>query len=164
MRPVLDCFAYNLDYLREQVSDLSPQQMVSQPMGIANHPAWVVGHLTYSCQAIGGEIGLQEWLSSEWSRLFGAGSEPSSEVAGYPDKIELLNALRDGQNIITDAVELLSPVQLAAPLPDIRHRHLMPTIENALIQVLAAHTAYHIGQLSLWRQAMRLPHLKRAFM
>ena len=164
MRPMLDCFAYNLDFLREQVANLSPQQMVSQPKGIANHPAWIVGHLTYSCQAIGGEIGLQQWLSAEWARLFGAGSVPVSDVDEYPDKVELLNALRDGQNIICDAVELLNAEQLAAQLPDHRYRHLMPTIENALIQVLAAHSAYHIGQLTLWRHAMGLPNLNRPFM
>ena len=57
MKPVLHSFAYCLDFLREQVADVASADMVAQPNGIMNHPAWVIGHLTVTCQKLGGAIG-----------------------------------------------------------------------------------------------------------
>jgi hypothetical protein len=37
MEPVLHSFAYRLDFLREQVADVPPDDMVAQPDGIMNH-------------------------------------------------------------------------------------------------------------------------------
>ncbi len=53
MKPVLHSFVYCLDFLREQVADVAAADMVAQPNGIMNHPAWVIGHLTYTCQIVG---------------------------------------------------------------------------------------------------------------
>jgi uncharacterized damage-inducible protein DinB len=46
---------------------------------------------------------------------------------------------------------------LAEPLPDERVRELLPTKGHALLQVVAAHTAYHAGQLAVWRRAIGRP-------
>jgi hypothetical protein len=53
MKPVLHSFAYALNFLREQVADVGAADMVAQSNGIMNHPAWVIGHLTYSCEHLG---------------------------------------------------------------------------------------------------------------
>ena len=66
MKPVLHSFAYSLEFLREQVADVSVEDMVKQPNGNANHPAWVIGHLTVICQMLGSVIGLTEWLPNDW--------------------------------------------------------------------------------------------------
>ena len=68
MKPVLHSFAYGLDYLREQVADVRDADMVAQPNGIINHPAWVIGHLTHACQRLGGVIGVSEWLPGDWAK------------------------------------------------------------------------------------------------
>jgi hypothetical protein len=57
MEPVLHSFAYCLDFLREQVADVPAEDLVAQPNGIMNHPAWVIGHLTFVCQLLGGQSG-----------------------------------------------------------------------------------------------------------
>jgi uncharacterized damage-inducible protein DinB len=46
---------------------------------------------------------------------------------------------------------------LAEPLPDERVRELLPTKGHAILQVVAAHTAYHAGQLAVWRRAIGRP-------
>src|SRR3982750_2156742 len=74
----LHSFAYALDFLREQVADVAPAEMVAQPSGITNHPMWVIGHLTYTCQLLGGGVGLSEWLPADWAKRFGTGSVPSA--------------------------------------------------------------------------------------
>ena len=54
MKPALHRFAYCLDFLREQVADVAAPDMVAQPNEVMNHPARVIGHLTYACQLLGG--------------------------------------------------------------------------------------------------------------
>ena len=48
---ILRSFGYTLDYLFAQVDDLDADEMVLQSEFVANHPAWVLGHLAVSCQA-----------------------------------------------------------------------------------------------------------------
>ena len=52
IEPVVHCFAYCLDFLMEQVADVSEADMVAQPDGILNHPAWVIGHLAHTCEML----------------------------------------------------------------------------------------------------------------
>ena len=163
MKPVLHSFAYALDYLREQLADVSPADMVAQPGGIVNHPAWVVGHLTHSCELLGGVIGLPAWLPSDWAGRFGTGSVPVADVSKYEFKDAALTILRHAQDWITHAVERLDDARLDAPFPDEAYREVFPTVRHALTQVLVGHTANHVGQLTVWRRAMGLPRLARSF-
>ena len=164
MKAVLHSFAYGLDYLREQVQDISSPDMVVQPKGFKNHPAWTIGHLAFSCQAIGGEIGLSPWLPHTWAIKYGSGSTPRQSEHDYPSKDESLRWLRDAQTRVDRAVRELSEAQLDQPLPDEAFRKVLPTIRHAITQVLIAHVAYHVGQISLWRVAMGLPSMQRSFL
>ena len=164
IKPILHSFEFCLDYLRDQVADLDATQMVTQPGEITNHPAWVIGHLTFSCQAIGGEIGLAEWLPAHWAQDFGTGSVPIPDASHYRPKGEALEMLGDAQTRIALAVERLGDAQLDAPLPDEHFRDTLPTIRHALTQVLVAHPANHIGQLTIWRRALGLPQIERPFL
>ena len=163
MQPVLHSFSYCLDFLREQVADIDPPDMVAQPNGIVNHPAWVIGHLTFSCQALGGEIGMPEWLPNSWPDLFGTGSVPVADATLYEPKDQAIALLDDAEHRIISTVNQLNELQLDEPLPDEKYRVILPTVRHAITQVLIAHPANHIGQLTIWRQAMDLPRLTRPF-
>lgn len=163
MKPVLHSFAYCLDYLREQVADVSAAEMTAQPNGIMNHPAWVIGHLTNACQLLGGVIGLKVWLPQDWAKRFGTGSIPVSDSGQYETKEKALEILRDAQMRITQAIENLDDSQLDKPFPDESYLEVFPTIRHALTQVLVGHTANHVGQISVWRRAMGLPPMGRVF-
>jgi len=164
MQDVLSSFAYSLDYLRELVADLSEQEMVAQPSRIMNHAAWTIGHLTYSCQAIGGEIGLAPWLPDDWRARFGTGSVAMNDPSAYAPKSLAIVRLGEGQARITAAVLSLTDSQLSAPLPDERFRSVLPSVRHALTQVLVAHTALHVGQLILWRKALGKASLGRGYL
>ncbi|HEX4948467.1 MAG TPA: DinB family protein [Blastocatellia bacterium] len=161
--PVLHSFAYCLDFLREQVADVAIADMVAQPGGIMNHPAWVVGHLTHACQMLGGVLGLQEWLPPTWARRYGTGSVPVADASVYETKDDVLSILGDAQRRIIVAFAQLDEARLNAAFPDPSYRDVFPTVRHALTQVLVGHTANHIGQLSVWRRAMGLPPMKRPF-
>jgi hypothetical protein len=163
MNPVLHSFAYCLDYLREQVADVADDDMVAQPNGIMNHPAWVVGHLTHTCQLLGGVIGLPEWLPNDWAGRYGTGSMPAADAGLYETKSRGLAILADAQARLTRAVEQLDDARLDEPFPDESYLDVFPTVRHALTQVLVGHTANHVGQLSVWRRAMGLPPMGRAF-
>lgn len=163
MKPVLHSFAYCLDYLREQVADVAAPDMVVQPNGIKNHPAWVIGHLTFVCQMLGGTIGLSPWLENDWAKRFDTGSVPVADASLYETKNSALAMLGDAQVRITQAVDHLDDAHLDAPFPDESYVLVFPTIRHALTQVLVGHTANHIGQLSVWRRAMGLPPMGRSF-
>lgn len=161
---VIHSFSFNLEFLCEQVSDVSEDQMVAQPNGIANHPAWVLGHLTFSCQAIGCEIGLDEWLPETWAAMYGTGSVPQPDRVCYPPTRESLFSLERARNKVTQAVRRLSDRELDQPLPDESFRKVLPTVRHAVTQILVAHTANHVGQITLWRNAMQLPRISRPFL
>ena len=46
--------------------------------------------------------------------------------------------------------------RLARSLPAERYRDLLPTIGDAVLHILAGHTAIHLGQLKVWRRAAGL--------
>ena len=163
MEPVLHSFAYCLDFLREQVADLTEDQMVTQPNGIKNHPAWVIGHIAFACQLLGRAIGLPHWLPKDWSKRFGTGSTPVADAGLYGSREELLAILAEAQSRMTEAVKQLDDSQLDQPFPVESYRPVFPTIRHALTQVLIGHTANHIGQLSVWRHAMNLSSMRRGF-
>src|SRR5262249_26319228 len=99
-----------------------------------NHPAWVIGHLTYACQLLGGVIGLSAWLPSDWMRRFGTGSVPVANAILYESKNDALSILGDAQSRITQAVEELDDGRLDQPFPVEAYRAVFPTIRHALTQ------------------------------
>lgn len=115
MNPVLHSLAYCLDFLREQVEDVTEADMVAQPNEIKNHPAWTIGHIVFACQSIGRAIGLSHWLPRDWTSRFGTGSVPTSDAGVYGTKEDLLAVLRDAQSRLTEAVEQLVAAQLDQP-------------------------------------------------
>ena len=161
---ILHSFRYSFDYLREQVGDVpAGADMVQQPNGIANHPAWVIGHLVHACQMLGGAIGVSPWLPHDWAKRYGTGSSPVAEVGVYETKEQLLASLRDAQLRLARAVAQLDDAQLDAAFPDPSLHDVFPTVRHALTQVLVAHAAFHVGQVSIWRRAMGLPRMQRSF-
>lgn len=163
MKPVLHSFAYGLDFLREQVADVNDKDIVAQPNGMVNHPAWTIGHITAATHLLARTIGVPKWLPTEWVQHYRTGSTPVADAGLYDSKNELLSKLREAQTKITQAIEQMNDSQLDELFPAEAYRDVFPTIRHALTQVLIGHTAFHIGQISLWRKAMGLPAMKRSF-
>jgi hypothetical protein len=163
MKPVRHCFAYCPDDLREQIANVVSGKMTTQPNGIMNHPAWVLGRLTFGCQTLGGEFGLPPWLPASFAERFGTGRIPVADSRLCEPRDEAIAMLDAAANRISSAVIQLASAQPDLPLPDEKVRVPPPTVRHAIRQVLVAHPANHIGQLTLWRQATGLPRLTRPF-
>jgi len=151
---ILNSYRLLIADARRMVSDIPDSQMSAQPLGL-NPPAWILGHLVYSAQQIGGELGLAPWLPQPWIHAFRTGSRPA-EQSTYPPKSELLAALDDAFERISRQVRTIAEAGLLQPLPDERWRTSFPTLAHAIVHILAAHTSLHLGQLSAWRRASGL--------
>jgi hypothetical protein len=160
---ITNSYSLALDYLRRLVADVPEEMWARQAGGVVNHPAWVVGHLVYSAQAIGGEMGLAPWLAADWADRFGTGSVPLPERERYPSSADLLAARAEAQRRVLGRLAELGEAALAAPLPDARHRATFPTLGHAVLHILTVHAAVHVGQVTAWRRAVGLGALEGEF-
>ncbi|UCF06552.1 MAG: DinB family protein [bacterium] len=147
---LIHTFESTVKYVEQSVADLSEQQMVEQPSGVPNHGTWTLGHIIHSCQGVAAELGAENWLPDDWESVFGYGSTPSSDLSSYPEKSEMLTLLTDAANRLRRIILASNDSVLSKSLPD----DTLPTMGHLLMQVVVAHTAYHAGQLTVWRRAI----------
>lgn len=151
-----------LGYAQKLVADVPDDQMCAQPVPgrVLNHPAFLLGHLTWvhdnRAGALSGQpIGVVA-SHPEWKELFGMGAKPSSDRAQYPAKAELLKAFEESHAHLGEAAAKATPEALAQPGPE-PMRARFPTVGHLMLGLMTAHFATHLGQLSAWRRAMGLP-------
>ncbi len=148
----------SLAFLRGQVADLPDEEIALQPPGAPNHPAWTLGHVIHSWQAIAAELGVRPWLPGEWESCYGYGSLPGAPSAPQvPTKEALLAMLADAGARLRCALLTTDESRLSRPLAEAAAREIFPTVGDALLQVVSAHTAFHAGQLAAWRRAIGRP-------
>jgi hypothetical protein len=145
-----DVFGVGIGLVQRGMADLTEQEMVEQPAGLPNHAMWTVGHLVLSCQGILVELGAEPWLPDDWEATFGYGSAPVPHAEDYPAKDEMVALLEDAAARLRAAVLDIDDSVWERPLPD----ETFPTMGHLLLQVVVAHTAYHAGQLAVWRKAI----------
>jgi hypothetical protein len=150
---LIQTFDNTLTFITRCVDDLSEQQMVEQPPEVPNHATWTLGHMIFSCQGVAVELGVKPWLPDDWESRFGYGSTPVPDATHYPKKSEMLSLLSDASACLRDTLLAVDQSVLDRSLPD----ETMPTMRHVLMQVVAGHSAYHAGQLSVWRRAIGMP-------
>ena len=105
-------YEFLLNYGRKLTEDLSPQQYYEQPSQGLNHPAWVLGHLSFVAQFGVSLCGGETWLDESWNDNFGVGSTPQNTPKPYPSVAELLEGYEDGHARLTQAVQQADPTLL----------------------------------------------------
>ncbi len=159
---VTHLYGLNLGFARALVRDVAPEQMVAQPHGVVNHPAWTLGHLTMAADSLAACLGLERQAPAGWDRTFATGGTPSGELAAYPSQAELLAALTTQHERNTAAARQADPALFGRPHPDEKRRERFPTIGDIAIFLMTSHEMDHLGQLAAWRRAMGLGPAGRA--
>lgn len=155
MKDCLACMRRTVEYLRASVSDLTDTEMILQPTNAPNHPAWTLGHIIQSWQAVVEEVGAAAWLPAEWESIFGYGTSPAEVSSSrYASRATLVGFLDDAANRVQAALEAVTDAQLQGPLRSAESQETFATGGEALLQVLLAHAAFHAGQLAAWRRAI----------
>lgn len=150
IRELVRAFDYSLAYIQQSVADLADDELVAQPAGAPNHAMWTLGHISGSCQGVAEELGVRPWLPADWEATFGYGSTPSADRSRYPAKAEMVAQLADAASRLRETLLATDESVLDKPWPD----EALPTLGQVLLQVVVAHTAYHAGQITLWRRAI----------
>jgi len=145
---------YTLDFVRQQIVDLSDEELVLQPTGAPNHAAWTLGHIIHSCQTIAIELSKEASSSTEWESRFGYGTRPNPAACENLSKSNLLANLAETSDWLRATIQALDTRFLDEPPSEGAMHEMLPTMGHELIQVVVAHTAYHAGQLAAWRRAI----------
>jgi hypothetical protein len=128
--------------------------MMLQPAGAPNHAVWTLGHIIYSCQALAVELGAESWLPADWEAHFAYGSTPNSIKPDIFTISSLLADLELAGNRLRTVLLALNEGAIGNAFPDQDKQEILPTLGHVLLQVVAAHTAFHAGQLASWRRAI----------
>ena len=147
-------YRFNLGHIERLVKDLSDEQMVSQPNGVVNHPAWTLRHLASSSNFLATTLGLESTTPAAWDAP-SPGGIPSGDASEYPSKAELLSQLKAQHERVAEAVSNADPETFTKE-PAEEMRSYFPKVGDLIDYMLTAHEGTHIGQISAWRRAMGL--------
>ena len=156
IRHVTYVYQFNLGFAQTLVKDVSPEQIVQQPNGVINHPAWSLGHLVTSADSLATFLGLESQLADGWDKTFATGGTPSGDLSAYPSKEDLLSALASQHERNTKAVQQADPASFTKPHPNENTRKYFPTVGDMVVFLMTAHEMDHLGQIAAWRRAMGL--------
>ena len=162
IQEIIQQYDFNLRFAKILVEDLSQEQMTFCPYpGLENHPAFTLGHLITGSALIIEDLGGKYEIPDGWSELFlrrGPGNPrlPNPDKAIYPLKEELITELENQHERLKHILNLVDPFKLNEAI-SWRFSSYMPTLKDLLIFMCINHEAMHLGQLSAWRRAMKMP-------
>lgn len=151
---ILRTWARQRDYAQRLVADLSDADMVSQPVAgvVMNHAAWTFGHIGIYPPVLAAILEGRAFEDPIGHR-FGRDSRPSSRLADYPSKAELMGAFFEGHDLLARVLERADPAVLSKPVPLARWKERYPLIADAVVHLMIDHESTHLGQVSAWRRA-----------
>jgi hypothetical protein len=151
---ILSGFDRQKNYAKALVEDLSPTDMVSQPIGgiVMNHPAWVLSHLCAYMPVL--TMMLRGGVPEDpIDHEFGRKSAPLPDAGAYLAKDELVALYLSLHDSAAAAFGGAQPGLLAMQTPIPRFVERFPTIASVAVQLMMKHESTHLGQVSAWRRA-----------
>jgi hypothetical protein len=131
----------------------TPQDWTHQLFAGANHPLWIVGHLSLVDNNVLGKFFPEKFIDKPgWSEKFGRQSTPSPHAADYPPPEEVLAFFRERRTTLIECVSMMNEADFEKPAPPPKP----PFIHEAwqMFLFMTSHEALHMGQLSMARRAM----------
>jgi hypothetical protein len=141
-------YRFNSDFMAKMVGDLSQEEWLRRPNEKANHIAWIVGHSIWARKAVLDRLGT-EW-SLPWLGLFARGVK--CDDAALPSSDAFIEAWKEVSGVLAGALdsaseEILAKASTQGP----------PSADgkiSGVVNFLAIHETYHIGQASYLRAWM----------
>lgn len=141
------------------VGDIADSRMTEQFPGVANHPAWHLGHLAVAAdQCIEVFGGTRRLDDATWA-TYGMGSTPVADRSAYPSKAECLAMLDERRDAFLAAILATSAERLTSPNPIAALATQLPTLADLATFVMLTHEGMHYGQLAIWRKAAGMKRL-----
>jgi uncharacterized damage-inducible protein DinB len=139
-------YRFNSDFLTKMVSDLSPEEWLRRPDEKLNHIAWIVGHVIWARKAVLTRLGT-DW-SQPWLSSFARGVK-CNDVATFPSPDTLMDNWREVSGVLATALDGASEDVLSTP-----STQGPPSADgkiSGVVNFLAIHETYHVGQASYLR-------------
>lgn len=149
--------AFVLDYTKKLAQGIDESQMTLQPAPGMNTPLWILGHLAIASDFAATSLGLPMNCPRAWHKAFGPGSDPNAVRPPHPTKAELLQIIEANHARIAEALQSVTPEQLAQPNTFEPTTRAFPTVGDLLAHLMTTHPTMHLGQLSAWRRLQGLP-------
>ncbi|WP_432797901.1 DinB family protein [Poriferisphaera sp. WC338] len=150
---LLNEFEICLGYGLKLVDSIPAARFTEQTAGIANHPAWTLGHLvwatSYGCSLLGQPSNVPE----SYNEQFGHGSSPTPNPEDYPDKQTLIAEYKAAHSHFADTVKKTDPSVFNKPTASEDLIEIFPTVGHMISHLLTVHEGMHLGQLASWRRA-----------
>src|SRR3954468_506780 len=110
-------YAFTLELCGRVMGDVSQEEMQRQPAAGVNPPAWILGHLAICTDFALQLMGRPTRLPKAWHEEFGPGTPPLPQQHAYPNRDELLAAVRSGHAEVVSALATVDGARLAAANP-----------------------------------------------
>ena len=147
-----------LKYALALLDDLTEEQMLLQPGGNMNHPAWMLGHLSLYYPIVPKLLSGESFADPADDDLFGfRGRGPQADSNLYGSKDSQLQRMSDGHEQVAQALLAAKPDQFKQPPSLARWAEMYPTVEFMLPDLMLVHENIHVGQLSIWRRVAGMP-------
>lgn len=151
----------SLRYALALLDDLTDEQMLLQPGGNMNHPAWVLGHLSLYYPIVPALLKGGDFEDPADNERFGfRGCGPQADPKLYGSKASQLRRMTEGHEAVAQSLLTATAEQFQRPPSLPRWAEMYPTVEFMLPDLLLLHENVHIGQLSFWRRAAGLPSVE----
>ena len=137
-------------------ADLQPAEYLHRPTPKANCAAWTMGHLALSdrncLKKLGGELPpLPDGFEKRFSR-----DEGCPQAGDFGDVGHIMPIFNEHRTRLIEAVKRATPAQLDTPL---EKPHPMFATLGQFLTFMAAHTAMHVGQITVIRRSLGRPPL-----
>jgi uncharacterized damage-inducible protein DinB len=142
-------YRFNSDFLARTVEDLSPDEWLRRPDEKLNHIAWIVGHVIWARKSVLTRLGA-DW-SQPWLSSFARGVK-CNDVATFPSPETLKDNWREISAVLATALDGASEDVLSQP-----STQGPPSADgkiSGVVNFLAIHETYHLGQASYLRSWM----------
>ncbi len=156
---ITQCLLRSIGFAERVVSDIPADKFAFRAVPGANHPAFIVGHLSLYPNRIFTLIGRKDLIVDRpgWPEMFQAGTPCSDDASKYPSKDVLVTAMLDGYRKVAEVLPTVSDEPLARDNPmEGRMREIFPKVGIAVNFLCNNHLMMHLGQISTWRRAIGL--------
>jgi hypothetical protein len=150
-------YLWNINHhqMHQLMDSVPDDQWAQQPVGLPNHPAWTIAHLSVASNHL-----LVPTLKGKpldlpgWEKRFGYGSQPVAQRAEYPTKEELFRVYDEQHRLVGEGIRSSFDEIVGVETLDENFRSYFPTLDRMVAYMVSIHEANHLGQLADWRRAM----------
>lgn len=145
----------------DMAAGIPDEKSCAQLPGAVNHKLWTLGHMAQSNQWFASLIdGQAITFPAEWDRLFGMGSKPTDDEAGYPPIADVRAAYEASIDRLCAAIESLDDQEIVGGPAGDGANFVHDKLDSALKS--AWHAGWHLGQLAGLRKGLGLPSMMGA--